>query len=174
MNKKPLLVLQAPVSSRSGYGDHARDILKSLYELDRFDIQIISTRWGNTPMNQLDPNTEFGKRALSELITKLTRQPDVHIQITVANEFKPIGKYSIGITAGVETTLAPQEFLTGCNKMDLIIVPSKFAKDTLTKTAYEKLDKNTRQKLGEIRLEKPVEVLFEGICTETFQPIEWI
>ena len=54
---KPLLVFQAPVATRSGYGDHSRDILKSLFELDKYDVKIVPTRWGNTPQDQLDPQT---------------------------------------------------------------------------------------------------------------------
>jgi len=173
-NKKPLLVLQGPISSRSGYGDHARSILKSIFELDRYDVKIVPTAWGTTPQNQINPKTDFGKRVLENIITQLDRQPDVFIQITVANEFKPIGKYNIGITAGVETTQAPKEFLDGGNQMDLIITPSEFTKQVLVQTGYNQVDKNTKQTTAVIKLNKPVEVLFEGIDTEIFQEIEWI
>jgi glycosyltransferase involved in cell wall biosynthesis len=165
---KPLLVFQAPVATRSGYGDHSRDILKSLFELDKYDVKVVPTRWGNTPQDQIDPQTEFGQKLLQNIVTKVDRQIDIFIQVSVANEFKKVGKYNIGITAGVETTIAPQEFLQGGNQMDLIITPSQFTKDILTKTTYTKVDKNTQQKLGEVKLEKPVEVLFEGVNTEIF------
>ena len=165
---KPLLVFQAPVATRSGYGDHSRDILKSLFELDRYDIKIVPTRWGNTPQDQLDPSSEFGQNIIQNIVTQLDRQPDIYIQISVANEFRRVGKYNIGITAGVETTIAPQEFIQGGNQMDLIITPSQFTKDVLVKTSYDQVDKNTKQKVGELKLEKPVEVLFEGVNTEIF------
>jgi glycosyltransferase involved in cell wall biosynthesis len=165
---KPLLVFQAPVATRSGYGDHSRDILKSLFELDRYDIKIVPTRWGNTPQDQLDPSSEFGQNIIQNIVTQLDRQPDVFIQISVANEFRRVGKYNIGITAGVETTIAPQEFIQGGNQMDLIITPSEFTKDVLVKTSYDQVDKNTKQKVGELKLQKPVEVLFEGVNTEIF------
>jgi len=165
---KPLLVFQAPVATRSGYGDHSRDILKSLFELDKYDIKVVPTRWGNTPQDQINPQTEFGQKILQNIVTKVDRQIDIFIQVSVANEFKKVGKYNIGITAGVETTIAPQEFLQGGNQMDLIITPSQFTKDILTKTTYTKVDKNTQQKVGEVKLEKPVEVLFEGVNTEIF------
>ena len=165
---KPLLVFQAPVATRSGYGDHSRDILKSLFELDRYDIKIVPTRWGNTPQDQLDPSSEFGQNIIQNIVTQLDRQPDIYIQISVANEFRRVGKYNIGITAGVETTIAPQEFIQGGNQMDLIITPSQFTKEVLVKTSYDQVDKNTKQKVGELKLEKPVEVLFEGVNTEIF------
>ena len=165
---KPLLVFQAPIATRSGYGDHSRDILKSLFDLDNYDVKIVPTRWGNTPQDQIDPQTEFGQRILQNIVTKLDKQPDIYIQVSVANEFRKLGKYNIGITAGVETTVAPKEFLDGGNQMDLVITPSEFTKDTLVKTSYSQVDKNTQQVLGEIRLQKPVEVLFEGVDTTIF------
>jgi hypothetical protein len=67
---KPLLVFQGPVATRSGYGDHSRDLLKSLFEMDKFDIKIIPTRWGNTPQNQLDETTDLGQKILSNIINK--------------------------------------------------------------------------------------------------------
>jgi len=165
---KPLLIFQAPVATRSGYGDHSRDILKSLFELDKYDVKIVPTRWGNTPQDQIDPQSEFGQKLLQNIVTKVDRQIDIFIQVSVANEFKKVGKYNIGITAGVETTIAPQEFLTGGNNMDLIITPSEFTKETLVKTTFTQVDKNTQQEVGKLQLTKPVEVLFEGVDTTIF------
>ncbi len=165
---KPILVFQAPIATRSGYGDHSRDILKSLFELDKYDIKVVPTRWGNTPQDQINPQTEFGQKILQNIVTQMDKPPDIFIQVSVANEFKKVGKYNIGITAGVETTLAPQEFLQGSNQMDLIITPSEFTKEVLVKTSYSQIDKNTKQKVGELKVEKPVEVLFEGVDTTIF------
>ena len=165
---KPILVFQAPIATRSGYGDHSRDILKSLFELDKYDVKVVPTRWGNTPQDQINPQTEFGQRILQNIVTQLNQKPDIFIQVSVANEFKKVGKYNIGITAGVETTLAPQEFLQGSNQMDLIITPSEFTKEVLIKSSYTQVDKNTKQKVGELKVEKPVEVLFEGVDTNIF------
>jgi len=160
---KPILVFQAPIATRSGYGDHSRDILKSLFELDKYDIKVVPTRWGTTPQDQINPQTEFGKRILENLVTNLNSPPDVFIQVSVANEFRKMGKYNIGITAGVETTIAPQEFILASNQMDLIITPSEFTKETLSKTSYTKVDKQTNKEVGKIQLDKPCEVLFEGV-----------
>ena len=165
---KPLLVFQAPVATRSGYGDHSRDILKSLFELVKYDVKVVPTRWGNTPQDQINPQTEFGQKILQNIATQVDRQPDIFIQVSVANEFKKVGKYNIGITAGVETTVAPQEFIQGSNNMDLIITPSEFTKNTLVKTLFTQVDKNTKQKVGELKLTKPVEVLFEGVDISIF------
>lgn len=160
---KPILVFQGPVSSRSGYGDHSRDLLKSLYAMDKYDVKIIPTQWGHCPQNQLAGDTVFGNKVLSSIITTLDKKPDIFMQVSVANEFKPIGNINIGVTAGVETTVAPMNFIEGCNRMDMVIVPSEFTKNTLNNTAFKKVDKRTNQELGEVKLLKPVEVLFEGV-----------
>jgi len=98
----------------------------------------------------------------------LKQKPDVFIQVSVANEFKKVGNYNIGITAGVETTLAPQEFIQGSNEMDLIITPSEFTKEVLVKTGYTEVDKETKKEIAKLELNRPVEVLFEGVDTTIF------
>ena len=165
---KPLLVFQAPFFTRSGYGDHARDILRSLFELDKYDIKIVPMRWGNTPQNQVDPTTEFGQKMLANVVTRVDRKPDIFMQMSVANEFEPKGNFNIGITAGVETTIIPKEFIDGANKMDLILVPSQFTKSLFDKTQYQEQDKQTKQVIRTFKTEKPVEVLFEGVDVERY------
>jgi glycosyltransferase involved in cell wall biosynthesis len=165
---KPTLVFQAPVSTRSGYGDHARDLLHSLYKLDKFEIKVISTRWGNTPMDALNYDNEFHKWIVDSIIAKVEQKPDVYMQLTVPNEFQPVGHYNIGITAGIETTHCAIDWIHGCNKMDLIITPSEHAKHSLVQTVYNEQDTNTKQIVRQIKIEKPVEVLFEGFDEKDF------
>ena len=159
---KPTLVFQAPVATRSGYGDHARDLLHSLYKLDKFDIKVISTRWGMTPMDALNYDKPFHKWIVDSIIPKITEKPDIYIQVTVPNEFQPVGFYNIGITAAIETTICPIDWIHGCNRMDLIITPSQHSKDSLIKTIYNEADKQTNQLIRQHKIEKPVEILFEG------------
>jgi len=165
---KPLLVYQAPVATRSGYGDHSRDILKSIFEYDKFDVITIPTRWGNTPQNQINPTTDFGQKLLSTVGKQVTKQPEVHIQMTVPNEFQKKGKFSIGITAGIESTLAPKDWIDGCNRMDLIIVPTTFSKQILEGTSYDEKDKRTGQIIRTFKITTPIEVLHEGVELSTF------
>ena len=165
---KPLLIYQAPVATRSGYGDHSRDILKSIFEYDKFDVITIPTRWGNTPQNQINPTTDFGQKLLSTVGKQVTKQPEVHIQMTVPNEFQKKGKFSIGITAGIESTLAPKDWIDGCNRMDLIIVPTTFSKQILEGTSYDEKDKRTGQLIRTFKITTPIEVLHEGVELSTF------
>ena len=46
---KPTLIFQAPLFSRSGYGDHARDLFRSLIDIDKFDLRVVITSWGDCP-----------------------------------------------------------------------------------------------------------------------------
>ena len=165
---KPLLIYQAPVATRSGYGDHARDILKSIFEYDKFDVITIPTRWGNTPQNQINPQTEFGQKLLGTVGKQITKQAEVHIQMTVPNEFQKKGKFSIGITAGIESTLAPKDWIDGCNRMDLIIVPTEFSKKVLEGTVYDEKDKQTGQVIRQFKITKPIVVLHEGVELSTY------
>jgi hypothetical protein len=165
---KPTLVFQGPIFTRSGYGDHCRDLMKSLRKMDKYDIKIIPLRWGNTPQNQVDGESDFGRWMLERVISGIEQKPDIFMQVSVANEFEPKGHYNIGVTAGVETTIAPKDFIDGSNKMDLIIVPSHFTKQNLGGTVYQQKDQETGQIVGEIKVGKPIEVLLEGVDTEIF------
>jgi hypothetical protein len=136
--------------------------------MNRYDIKIVPLRWGNTPQNQLDPSTEFGRWMMERVITQITQKPDVFMQVSVANEFQSVGHYNIGVTAGVETTIVPKDFIDGINKMDLTLVPSKFTKDVLVGTVYQQKDKNSGNVIGEFKVTKPVEVLFEGVDVDIF------
>jgi len=165
---KPTLVFQAPVATRSGYGDHARDLLHSLYKLDKFEIKVISTRWGQTPMDALNYDKPFHKWIVDNIIPGIQQKPDIYIQVTVPNEFQPLGFYNIGITAAIETTHSPLDWVHGCNRMDLILVPSEHSKKSLVDTVYNEADNNTKQLIAQHRIQKPVEIIFEGFDEEDF------
>ena len=162
---KPLLFISCPVETMSGYGARSRDIIKAILKYDKYDVKIISQRWGNTAYNALDLNNPEDKQ-LYDLIWRqpqLPKQPDVWIQITVPNEFQPVGKYNIGITAGIETTVCDPSWLEGINRMNLTLVSSNHAKQVFEQSTFEKRNQQTQQVEAVIKLEKPVEVLFEGV-----------
>ena len=167
---KPTLLLVAPVGTVSGYGARSRDIAYSLIKSDKYDVKIWGTRWGNTPMNALDPENPKHKLIIDRLLDnpQLSQQPDINIQITVPNEFQKFGKYNIGITAGIETTIAAAPWIEGCNRMDLVLVSSEHAKKVLSESSWYKHDEQTKQMVGQIALTTPIEVLFEGVDLETY------
>ena len=164
---KKFMLICAPMTSRSGYGAHARDLIKSFMEHDKYDIQVFDVPWGSTPRNALDKNNVDDKKML-DLITRensFQTQPDIYVDIRIPNEFQNPGKFNIGITAGIETNAVSQAWIEGCNKMDLVIVPSKHSKDGFVNALYEKIQQlpdGQQKKIGELKLEKPIEILFEG------------
>jgi glycosyltransferase involved in cell wall biosynthesis len=173
---KQLVVISCPIDTYSGYGARSRDIVKALLKADKYEIKIIPQRWGNTPFGFLQADDSEHKQILDCFLQspQLPRQPDVWIQITVPNEFQPVGKFNIGITAGIETTLCAPTWIEGVNRMNLTLVSSEHAKKVFKESAFEQRDKNTNQIVKTIRLEKPVEVLFEGVNTDIFQKIDAI
>jgi len=165
---KPTCVVSCPINTFSGYGARSRDFVRSLIKAkgDEWNIQILPQRWGNTPEEYLKEGTDSD--LLSRINPNLTQQPEVWIQITVPNEFQPIGKFNIGVTAGIESTMPPGEWIEGCNRMDLNLVSSEFTKTTFQNVAYTKNDPQTKQPVGEVRLNKPMEVLMEGLDLDVY------
>ena len=167
---KPFLLFRGPVKTRSGYGAHSRDLLQALYEMDLFEIKIDSCMWGSTPMTALEDNL-FHKWIESNIVNQLEKTPDIYVQVTVPNEFQRVGKFNIGITAGIETTIAPKDWIDGCNRMDLIITTSTFSKDVLLQTVYNENEQNTGKLIKQHKIERQIEVLFEGVDTKIYNNV---
>ena len=163
---KPLCVVSCPIDTFSGYGARARDFVKSLIQSKgkEWDIKILPQRWGDCPWNFLSEDDPLRKR----FIGGLQQKPDVWIQITVPNEFQPVGKFNIGVSAGIETTIYPGEFIEGSNRMDLNLVSSNHSKQVALTSQFDKRNKNTQQTVGVLKLEKPIEVLFEGLDLDKY------
>ena len=171
---KQLVFISAPVDTYSGYGARSRDIVKALLKADKYDIKIIPQRWGNTPFGFLKADKAEDKQILDCFWKhpQLPKQPDIWIQITVPNEFQPVGKYNIGITAGIETTVCAPEWIDGVNRMNLTLVSSNHAKKVFEESSFEQRDQQTKQIVRNVKLEKPVEVLFEGVNTDIYKKLE--
>jgi len=167
---KPLFIISSPFDTYSGYGARSRDIIKAIVATEKYNVKLLSQRWGNTPFGFCKDNPEWEFLLSLAIPQPLTQQPDIWAQITVPNEFQPIGKYNIGITAGIETTAVPGEWIEGVNKMDLNLVSSTHSKNAFLSSEYEKTD-NQRNVLGKIKVEKPIEVLFEGANTDVYKVI---
>lgn len=170
---KPLFVISCPFDTYSGYGARSRDLVKAIIETDKYEVMLLSQRWGNTPFGFCDDNPEWGflkNHVLSS--PQLPKQPEIWAQITVPNEFQPVGKFNIGFTAGIESTLCPPEWIDGVNRMDLTLVSSNHTKKVFEESKFELKNKETNITERKIELSKPVEVLFEGADTDIYKVIE--
>ena len=162
MDQKPLLIFIAPVQSRSGYGEHSRDIVRALLKIDKYDIKVLPIRWGVTPLNALKDGKDDDILSLILKTPQLPRKPDVSVQLTVPNEFNPgIATFNIGITAGIETTLCPSPWIEGLNRMNFTIVPSRFVKHVFENTVFTQKDPSGNP-VAQLKVIKPIHVLFEG------------
>ena len=165
---KNTFVISSPFDTYSGYGARSRDVIKAIIESGKYEVKLLSQRWGNTPLGFCKDNPEW--KFLLDLVTPqpLTEQPDIWCQITVPNEFQPVGKYNIGITAGIETTIVPGEWVEGCNRMNLVLTSSTHSKTSFENSVFEK--RNNQQVLEKVELKTPIEVLFEGANLEVYKP----
>ena len=174
---KKLILMCAPFTSRSGYGDHARSIFYALHQSEKYEIKLLDVRWGDTPRNFLQKDNSTHKLVLDAILDnqQLNTQPDIYIDIRIPNEFETYGKYNIGITAGIETNAISTKWVEGCNKMDLVIVPSNHSREGIVNVVYDKMQNlpdGKQQKVGELRVDKTVEVIFEGTDETIFKSLK--
>ena len=164
---KPLCIFQSPMWTRSGYGDLGMALAKSLLRYDKYDLMIIPTRWGGCSRKYLasdvtDPvEQELFRRIIRQ---PLNKQPELFIQCSIPNEFQTPAKYNIGITAGIETTIARPDWIEGLNRMNLNIVTSNHAKKVFEGASYQKQAEPNQPAPPQQTLKsiKPIEVLFWG------------
>jgi hypothetical protein len=170
---KPVFVISCPIDTYSGYGARSRDIVKAIIELDKYDVKVLPQRWGQTPFGFIEANQEWEFLNQHILQTpQLPAQPEIWMQITVPNEFQPVGKFNIGCTAGIETTIAPAEWVEGCSRMNLILGSSEHTIKVLKDSKFEKRDNQTNQTVGVIEWKGDGEVIFEGANTEVYKPVK--
>ena len=168
---KPMFLISCPIDTYSGYGARSRDLVKAIIELDKYDVKVLPQRWGNTPWGFIEDHKEWEFLQPYLLTTpQVPKKPEIWAQVTVPNEFQPLGKFNIGFTAGIETTVCAPQWIEGLNRMDLNIVSSEHAKNTFINSKFEQKNQQTNQTLGVIELQKPVEVLFEGADLDTYLP----
>jgi hypothetical protein len=130
------VIFRGPALTQSGYGVHSRQVAKWLLSRNDIDVKFLLTPWGDTPWI-LDRNKDNG---LISKIMERTVNPDyradVSIQLQLPNEWDPnLCKTNIGITAAVETDIANPSWVSNCNKMSCIVVPSKHSLQSLQNSA---------------------------------------
>jgi len=173
MNKKPTFVISSPFDCYSGYSARSRDLIKSIIEINKYDVKLLAQNWGSTSWGFCKDHKEWEFLLQYQIPNnKLTQKPDIWLQISIPNEFQAIGKYNIGCTAGIEATVCKGEWVEGMNRMDMNWVSSNFSKYAFENSRYEKMDSKTQQVIGNIKLEKPLEVIFEGANLDVYQPLK--
>ena len=170
---KPRFVISSPFDTYSGYGARSRDIIKSLIKSDKYQVELLSQRWGDTSWGFCKEHPEW-TFLLNYLGNREWQQTpvDYWMQITIPNEFQPVGKFNIGVTAGIESDQTKPEWVEGLNRMNLNWVSSNHAKTVFENASFDKIDKRTNQKSGVLKLEKPIEVVIEGVNLDTYKTLK--
>ena len=167
---KPSVVVSCPADTYSGYGARSRDFVQALIDTGKYDVSILSQRWGNTRFGYLKDHGEEDLE--SRLIYQITQQPDIWIQITIPNEYQRVGKYNIGVTAGIETNLCDPSWIDGVNRMDLVLASSYHTKSVLENSNWEVADKNNPNNKRALTISTKIEVLFEGLRLDKYYNIK--
>jgi glycosyltransferase involved in cell wall biosynthesis len=170
---KPLFIISSPFDTYSGYGARSRDLIKAIVATDKYNVRLLYQRWGNTAFGFCNENPEW--KFLYDLVlpqNQIPMQPEIFAQVTIPSEFQQVGKFNIGFTAGIETNLCSGEWVEGMNRMDLNIVSSNHAKKVFEESQYEKRNKQTNEIEGIVKLEKPIEVLFEGVDLDVYKVLD--
>jgi glycosyltransferase involved in cell wall biosynthesis len=170
---KPTCAILGPVQARAGYGNMARDISTMLIRSGRYNVKILPLPWGNCPLDALDPNNKDHKDILDRLILHEgnMQQPDISIVVSIPTEFKRIGKYSIGYTAGIETNAMSPQWVEACNQMDLVLTISEHSKLVAVETGYEARNKDTNEVINVLKMTKPVEIIHPVLYTDVVRKI---
>jgi glycosyltransferase involved in cell wall biosynthesis len=168
---KKTLIISGQFTSLSGYGKKSYDIAKSFIKLysQEYEISLLPLKWGNTKNDAITESDEIFKY----FIPQIQFNPNVYIHIGLPNEFQPLGlEKNILFTSGIETNIAPKSFIEGCNRANLVIVPSTFTKRVLEETLAQVKDNNGNI-VQEDKVKVPIEVLFEGYDENIFKEISY-
>jgi len=168
---RPSIVVSCPIDTYSGYGARGRDFIKALIDLNKYDVKILAQRWGETRWGYLKDHNDTVFTPL--IVNNLTQQPDIWVQISIPNEFQKVGKYNIGVTAGIETTLCDPSWIKGANNMDLILVSSNHALESLNRSKFDIKDDKTGQIREKLDIKTKVEVIFEGADLTKYFPASY-
>tara|TARA_R100000008_G_scaffold4749_1_gene2962 strand:- start:2553 stop:3725 length:1173 start_codon:yes stop_codon:yes gene_type:complete len=149
------VLVRAPLLSQSGYGVHSRQIFRFCEAQKGWNITTQILPWGITPWNVSDTDEDGLYGRIMSASRPTTQKFDISFQVQLPHEWdETLANYNVGVTAGVETTKCSQDWaVKQREKMNLVIVPSDFTKQTLERT-------------GGSQNKTPIEVLPEAYFSE--------
>ena len=160
------ILVEGPALTRSGYGEHARLVLRSLREReDLFDICLNPLNWGATGwISPTDEETVW----MNRLVEKYQNNTedlvyDIQIHVGIPSEFTKKAQHSVCVTAGIESTKISPLWIEKSYEIDKIIVPSEFSKWVFENTFYD-AQKETGEKFR-VGCGAPVEVVSYPVKT---------
>ncbi len=163
-NKMKVLI-EGPLLTRSGYGEHARLVFESIRKYPGIEIYAKCVNWGSTSWSswyddELHQCIVRNSMYLSEC-SKQGKNPSYDIQIFVGilNEFEKCANKSVVVTAGIETDRVSSNWLLKTHQgVDKIIVPSEHSKLGFEQTSYSFVNNKTGEQ-GILECNAPVDVV---------------
>lgn len=164
------ILLEAPILTQSGYGEHSRLVFQALDALEGVQIFVDPLNWGKTGWTSELPEEIRSSIFLSidnlkkekQINKNLNKEDifDIHIRVGIPNEFNRKAPHSVCVTAGIETDrVSPEWLIKTWKEIDKIIVPSEHAKQGFTNTQYIIQDSNKEKKSLNLNPSVPVEVV---------------
>jgi hypothetical protein len=146
------ILLEAPILTKSGYGEHARLVYESLKHSPGLEILVNPLAWGTTswdsPAEELLEDIQlFGAYMQHCEQNKVNPQFNLQIHVGIPNEFEKKAPYSICVTAGIEADrVSPKWLIKTHQGIDKLIVPSEHAKAGFVHSSCEVQNQETGTK----------------------------
>lgn len=166
------VLVRGPVLTQSGYGEHARFVVRSLLEYEEdFDVYVAPVNWGQT--NWISNDTDE-RNFFDSLIRKTALysnnggQFDISLQVTIPNEWEKLAPINVGITAGIETTKISPQWIEKSTVVDRIITISEHSKYGFENTSYKA--KTPDGKIVDLQCHTPIDVVHYPV--RDFEPAD--
>ena len=154
------VILRGPILTQTGYGHHARTVLRALRtKPEAYDLYIHPLSWGKTSWAwEETEERKWIDKTLQKTIayTQSGGAFDMSLQVTIPNEWEKIAPINIGVTAGIETTKVAPQWIEKSFLMDKIITISEHSKQVYENTSYEYKNEQTGEE-GKISVQTPIE-----------------
>lgn len=176
MHSKKRILVKGPALSSSGYGEHARLILRALRtKEEHFDIYLENINWGQTGFVLDDTEERSWMDFLLAKTQQYKQRPDaafdVAVQVTIPPEWQKLAPVNVGVTAGIETTKIAPQWVEKSALVDKIVVPSVHAKYAFDHTTYKLKNQQTGEE-HEFKNNTPIEVVSYPVKDTTPQEVE--
>ncbi len=162
---KMKVLIEGPLLTRSGYGEHARLVFEAIRNYPGIQIYAKCVNWGSTSWTSwYDDELHECIVRNSEYLSECNKHGknavyDIQIFVGILNEFQKCGNKSVVVTAGIETDRVSAEWLMKIQQgVDKIIVPSQHSKSGFTDTSYSFVNNKTGEE-GILECNIPVDVI---------------
>lgn len=153
---KTKVLLEGPILTQSGYGEHCRLVFRSLIDQENLDIYINPVNWGDTGwLHSHDSERssieecikKFSKYIDSSKNNNINMSFDLQVFVGILNEFEKRAEKSVCVTAGIETSIVSSNWLLKTHEgVDKLVVPSEHAKWAFDNTSFEVSYRNKEDK----------------------------